>query len=248
MILLPRPGTLFFGNPMAILCKRLKLVRQALISLNRKHGNLHSNVHLARQTLNEILSKLVLYSDDAHILAQEMEALTTLNKALIGDESLYLQKSRIKWMHKRDGNNSFFFSPTKSYQISNKVMAFFKNEGTVVHGQSMVAQVALEHFQYFLGTKDLRPIPYLASLNLQRLSHGQATSLDMPITKDLILDTIKSMKKGNALGPDGFPVEFFLATCHIVGDYFCKVVHSSFATVSILIELLLFLKCMPPHL
>lgn len=33
-----------FGDPLGVLCKKLKLVKSALVQLNKEHGNLHSNV------------------------------------------------------------------------------------------------------------------------------------------------------------------------------------------------------------
>ena len=36
--------TSLFGDPMSILCRKLKLVKQALIDLNKKYGNLYTRV------------------------------------------------------------------------------------------------------------------------------------------------------------------------------------------------------------
>lgn len=153
-----------------------------------------------------------------------------INKALAKEEDLLLQKSRIKWMQKGDGKNNFFFNQIKSNWNRNKVMAIENKKSTVVHDQSKIAQVALDHFQLFLGTKDSRPSHDLYALNLQRLTQGQVALFDRPIINYLILDILKSIKKGKAPRPNGFSVEFFLATWHIVGDCICKFVFYFFAS------------------
>lgn len=46
------------------------------------------------------------------------------------------------------------------------------------------------------------------------------------MTNATILDTLKSMKRGKAHGPDGFTVEFFLASWDIVGsDFYKEIIH-----------------------
>lgn len=44
----------WFGDPMAILCKKLRQAKQALIGLNKRNGNVHSNVDIARKELHDL--------------------------------------------------------------------------------------------------------------------------------------------------------------------------------------------------
>lgn len=53
--------------------------------------------------------------------------------------------------------------------------------------------------------------------------------LEAPVTIELILSTLKHMKKNKALGPDCVNVEFFLVTWHLTGDLFCEAVKHFFA-------------------
>lgn len=70
----------------------------------------------------------------------------------------------------------------------------------------------------------------ISSVNRKTVNQDQARSLIAPITDVLIWDTIKSMKKNKAPGPDGVNVEFFLSTWHITGPSFCAAVKHFFAT------------------
>ncbi|XP_074328439.1 uncharacterized protein LOC141700297 [Apium graveolens] len=48
----------FFGDPMVVLARKIKLVKQALKELNKSHGDLNDNVASARANLNDIQEKL----------------------------------------------------------------------------------------------------------------------------------------------------------------------------------------------
>lgn len=115
--------TSWFGNPLGVLCKKLKMVKQELVKLNKANGNLHSNVASARHRLHSILDNPNDSPLDHQLLLNEREASKLLEGAILEEEALLLQKSRTKWLDLGEGNNSFFFSQTKSNWNTNKIMA-----------------------------------------------------------------------------------------------------------------------------
>lgn len=70
----------------------------------------------------------------------------------------------------------------------------------------------------------------LSGINCETISDTHASRLLAPVTPELILKTLKSMKRNKAPGPDGFTVEFFLAAWDTVGSDFCKAIMHFFAT------------------
>ncbi|XP_074374175.1 uncharacterized protein LOC141714560 [Apium graveolens] len=62
------------------------------------------------------------------------------------------------------------------------------------------------------------------------ITEAQATSLCAMVTDVIIYATLKKMKKNKAPRPDGFNVEFFLATWSITGVDFCDSVKHFFET------------------
>lgn len=64
----------------------------------------------------------------------------------------------------------------------------------------------------------------LEHVNCNALSSDLHAQLVAPITPAPIWDTLRKMKCNKAPRPNGFNVEFFLATWHIVGDTFCKTI------------------------
>lgn len=88
---------------------------------------------------------------------------------------------------------------------------------------------------------DIRCVPII---------EGQSCSLLAPMTHSLILNILKSLKRNKAPGPDGFTVEFYLASWDIVGSDFCDAI-MHFFVISIMhygiksTSIAMFLKCSP---
>lgn len=218
----------FFGDPMSLLCKRLKILRQLLVSMNKNHGLVGGNTAKARDDLASIQAQLRSNPLDPLLAVQEMDAIGRLNSALLIEEGFYLQKSRVKWLSLGDSNHSFFFNQTKNNWNCNKVLSLRDDSGVLVKGHSEVARVAVSYFQNSLGVSPTPRECVLPELDYGGLSDVQQRTLVAPVNDALILCTLKSFKKNKAPGPDGFNVEFFLRCWDIVGPLFCDAVRDFF--------------------
>ncbi|KAL8091472.1 hypothetical protein AgCh_033906 [Apium graveolens] len=194
------------GTPMAQFSAKLKHTKLLLKQLNRDHGNIQSNVIVARNALADF--------------------------QVSSKESFLLQKARVKWLHLGDKNNWFFHQQCKVNWNRNKVLALVDGEGNIVHGQNKCAQVAVHYFSQLLGSPCQQESLDLSLVNCKELSEEQSLVLTAPITDLLIYDTIKRMKRNKEPGPDGVNVEFFIATWHIIGTSFCDAVKFFFASGS----------------
>ncbi|KAL8111933.1 hypothetical protein AgCh_019582 [Apium graveolens] len=217
-----------FGNPMFVLARKIKLTKNAFKELNKNHGDINDNVTSARASLRVVQDKLVLHKD-CDLLAFEKSLSDKLAQCLLQQEHFLLQKARVKWMHKGDGNNSFFFNQCKKNWNSSKVLALEDSMG-LVHGQANCATVLVNYFTEFLGKASPCVDANLSSIQCPTITEAQSCQLEALVTNDLIHSTLKKMKKNRAPGPDGLNVEFFLATWHITGPSFCEVVHAFFET------------------
>lgn len=217
------------GNPILVLSRKIKLVKGALRELNKKSGNVISNVAAARVLLSETQDKLNLDPTE-ELLGLEQAQISSLNGALITEEHFLLQKSRVKWLDKGDGNNGFFFSQCKANWNVNKVLALHDSDDHLVTGQKACADVAVAYFQSLLGGCSEHDLVDLSEIHCNIVTPAQASMLEAPVTNDLVLATIKSMKKNKAPGPDGVNAEFYLATWHITGDLFYNAVKHFFST------------------
>lgn len=68
----------------------------------------------------------------------------------------------------------------------------------------------------------------MADINCSTINANQYESLLANITNDLIFKTLKSLKCNKTPGPDGFTLEFYLATWDIVGTSLCAAIKHFF--------------------
>ncbi|XP_074328115.1 uncharacterized protein LOC141666028 [Apium graveolens] len=134
------------GNHLVQFNFKLKNVKTALRDINKRHRDLHVVVHSLRDDLKE--TQIAIVSDNSESLAiHEQLLIDKLNLALLQEENLLLQKSRVKWLKEGDGNNSFFHQQCKANWNHNKVLSIQNEEGVLVHGQQQCAEVAVSYFQ-----------------------------------------------------------------------------------------------------
>ncbi|XP_074364755.1 uncharacterized protein LOC141705769 [Apium graveolens] len=100
------------GSPVAQFNARLKHTKLLLRKFNRDHGNIQSNVQLAPANL-EVFQASIGSTIDNVTLIEEKDLISKLNLALTQEESLLLQKARVKWLHLGDNNNSYFYQKCK---------------------------------------------------------------------------------------------------------------------------------------
>ena len=223
----------WFGDPMMILQKKLKTVKQALIALNKTVGNAHSNVDTARALVAAAQICLADDRSNQESLEEERLAVARLEQALNVEEQMLLQKSRTKWLSLGDGNNSFFFNQVKANWHHNKILAIENGQGQLVFGQPEVAKVAEQFFKETLGTSNSSisfddMLLTIDNMNCKEIPVHKLSALTDCISPELIFKTLKSMKKGKAPGPDGFTVEFFLECWPIIHLDFCDAIQGFF--------------------
>lgn len=111
------------GNPILVLGKKIKHIKQALRELNKKFRNVSHNVNQARALLADTQDK-INYAATEELLHQEQQQIQNINGALLTKEHFLLQKSRVKWLDKGDGNTGFFFNLYRFYSYENNFKYF----------------------------------------------------------------------------------------------------------------------------
>ncbi|XP_074337173.1 uncharacterized protein LOC141674345 [Apium graveolens] len=139
-------------DPMSILCHKLKEVKVELKTLNKQHGNLHTNVFIARTNLQEIQEAIDMDLLNSVLCKSESEATKNLDKCIQEEENLLQQKARVDWLRLGDNNSKFFFNQIKGRWNRNKILSIENNNGEIVFGRQAVTNVAVEFFSNSLGS------------------------------------------------------------------------------------------------
>lgn len=97
----------WFGDPIGILCRKLKLVKGALVKLNKLQGNAHTNVQEARTLLHNIEELLVADNNNTDLLQKEKVASSDLEKLLKIEEDLYCKNQESNGLTKEMATTTF---------------------------------------------------------------------------------------------------------------------------------------------
>ena len=207
--------TSIVGDPWFVLTSKLKLVKHALKQLNRRVGNVHSNVSSNRAALCLHQNSLSTNSS-AEYFSEEKRLLAEFKASLAVEESFLKQKSRVQWLKLGDSNNKYFYNACKSKWNTNKILALADEDGVTQESHTDISLVAIKYFKNLYSSHSASTtIP--EDLSLPGLSQAQKDYVSKPFSACEVFATLKSMPKHRAPGPDGFTVEFFLKAWQIVG-------------------------------
>lgn len=147
------------------------------------------------------------------------------------EEQFYYQKSRVEWLGLGDRNSRFFHKVTQSRNVRNSIRKIASMDGRILTSPSEIKQEAAAPFQSLLNEPN-PPSPEvpvnLSELIDYRCSSEDAASLMKTVEAAEITEVLFSMPSNKALGPDGFPMEFYKAAWSIIGKDFITAVQSFF--------------------
>ena len=232
--------THFWGSPPYRFCQKLKEVKRSLKELNSLHySNLHQRAAQAKVRLHQIQELLRLSLGDPLLKEQESQVLNDFIDLSRAEESFFRQKSRISWLVEGDSNTSFFHNRVKERHNKNKILSLSKEDNSVVYEIAQIHQEAVTYYQNLFnqsvdsGFTD-GDMEFLGDNTISQFHSSELTNL---VSREEIKNTLFSMDSKKAPGPDGFNVQFFKLTWHILGEDFLDAVQHFFITGRLLKEL-----------
>lgn len=162
------------GNIWVALRAKLNLVKDGQKGLNNKRGNLNAKVDRARVDLSTFQASMPS-NPSRGVLIEELRLMSLLNYAVVSQEILLKQKSRIKWLKCGDDNNRYFFNSCRGRSNQNKLVKL-ENEGRILVSHKDISEVAINYYKCLMGSrKRVSAIP--ADLCFNRLSQNQCADL-----------------------------------------------------------------------
>ncbi|GJZ62142.1 hypothetical protein Tco_0618279 [Tanacetum coccineum] len=118
------------GYAMYVLARRLRLVKKHMRSINRRNGNVFSNVHKLKVKLQRV--QMDLNKDPYYSALREEEIIYTnaYKEALLDEETFLIQKSKIEWLKEGDQNNAYFYNYIKGRMSKSRIDLVYDHSGT----------------------------------------------------------------------------------------------------------------------
>lgn len=209
------------GVPMYKLVSKLKDLKCRLKQLNKDYfSNISARTLDARKMMEATQAELQLNPFSADLAEVEKSQRCTFAELRASEESFFRQKSRIRWLREGDRNTKFFHQYVNKRHLRNRVLSVLDSSGNILTESRLVQRRFVEFFEDLLKPQGeiIRPSSEdLREVIQHPLSFDQAALLAQPVTKMEIRNTIFSMPKGKAPGPDGFTAEFFKENWDTVG-------------------------------
>ncbi|XP_057463925.1 uncharacterized protein LOC130753792 [Actinidia eriantha] len=183
--------TQIFGSAMFRLCRKLKILKEPLKELNKKHfSHISSRAAAAEDKLYDLQQRLHDNPTDV-ILQEQMVKVKQLAFNLAeAERSFCSQLAKMKYLKDSDKGTNFFHDLIKSNRNKSQIVSISLSNGS----RSTSQQEGLDNS---------------VLLNGKLVDDGQATKLICAITDREIKDGLFSIGDDKAPGPDGYSAHFF---------------------------------------
>jgi hypothetical protein len=207
----------------------LKRIKQAMISWSHekkiKEEQELRNIELTLQ------KRMAGYGQGFHTQVDKQNPVNLEKRRRIileEKEALWRLKSRSIWLSCGDENTKFFQAYAKGRKMANTIWELKKGDGEVE--TLLMASMGIEHFCDLFKVHEgssIAEIVQVARLFPHFVEEEDNQSLMAAVTEKELLEVIHYFQKGKILGPDGWPIEFYLGFFNLIGQDVLKVVEES---------------------
>lgn len=214
--------------------QRMKKVKAACRELNRQgFGNIQQRTKESLAQL-ELVQDELLSNPSESLFREEFVARKKWNFFAKAQEIFYMQKSRVRWAKEGDACTAFFFKSVIANQGKNAIKYLRGEDDERIENSDQIKDMLLSYYKNLLGTENAGVLPPSVEDIKNLLSFRCNTSLASQLLKvpsmEEIRDTVASMPRRKAPGPDGFPVEFLWEAWEQVGKETVEAVQEFFVT------------------
>lgn len=137
----------------------------------------------------------------------------------------YMQRAKEQWIKDGDRNTSFFHRAILKRRRRNTIVSI-KDENNVIHYMpKQISNTLVNYFRHIFASLNVNfGRPYICS---QLPQDNQDFTYSVPDRQEL-WEILQDMKRNASPGPDGFNVEFYIATWSWIGDDVANLVRSFF--------------------
>lgn len=220
----------YYGREQFILCKKLKLLKGPLKTLNAKeYSHISSRVERACAELEDVQMKLQNDIDN-HDLQSQIAVLTKKARFLSEAERDFLvQKSKCNYLLNTDRCNKFFHGLIKRNIKINSIAQLKLEDGSWTESTDQVVSAFQSFYSSLLGTKDQCEAPSPDVIVCGPVLNSElCEGLICAVSDEEILTALKSIGNDKSPGPDGYNSNFDKSTWSIIDPSVCAAVKEFF--------------------
>ena len=151
-------------------------------------------------------------------------------EAVLDEEKVLKQKSKVQWLKVGDHNNAYFHNSIKGRLNRSRITTIRDDLDRVYHDDEVVG-VFVSHLHNYLGTSDkVFSIEGPDDLFFMKIDASEALYMVRGVTIEEIEAALFDIDDDKAPGPDGFTSRFFKSSWNIVGNDFCDDVKEFFSS------------------
>lgn len=219
------------GCPMYILSRKLKILKENLKTWNKvTFGNIHSQLKLATQKLDDIQADIDRLGYNDHLMEQEKIAQINLENMLNMEEIFWKEKSKVKWHCEGDRNTTYFHRLAKIKNASSLITSMKSGDITLNDPNEVSAHVVNHFSNLFSSNANVSQNDMVQEVIPKLITDRINNMLTLLPSFDEIKNAIFSLNKDSAPGPDGFGAIFFQTYWDIINQDVYKVVMQFFTT------------------
>lgn len=154
-----------------------------------------------------------------------------IRKEILKDrEELWRLKSRAIWLSSGDENTKFFHAYVKGRKVQNTIWELQDERGVKASSFEDLSAMGVRHFWKLFEAQEgtsIAEVIQLLRLFPRFVDQDGNDSLMKEVSDSELLATLKSFQCDKSLGPDGWPMEFYLAFYDLIGNDIFQVVEES---------------------
>ncbi|GKA88883.1 RNA-directed DNA polymerase, eukaryota, reverse transcriptase zinc-binding domain protein [Tanacetum coccineum] len=128
------------GYAMFKLVKRLKAMKKHMRRLNRRNGNVFDKVKFLKTKLSRVQECLDKDPSSSLLREGEMVYDQAYKEAMIDEEKLLRQKTKVEWLKEGDANSTYFHNVIKGRVSKNRIEVVYDGAGNAYYGDKVAEQ------------------------------------------------------------------------------------------------------------